>query len=88
MAVTTATFTTAGGHTTANRRWVWRVSHSPRAAAGFVASSLTGLLLSTVAVGYAASVWHGQWVTNVASFGSWMVLWPATFLVNDRLLFR
>lgn len=85
IAVVTATSVPAYA---ANRRWVWRVQHNHKAAAGFLVSNLAGLLLSTVAVAYAAATWKGHWVVNAASFGSWMVLWPLSFLLNDKVLFR
>lgn len=85
VAVVTATSVPAY---VANRRFVWRVQHNSKAAAGFVVSNLAGLALSTVAVAVAAATWDAAWAVNVASFGSWVVLWPLTFVLNDRLLFR
>jgi putative flippase GtrA len=82
-----------------NRRWVWGVRADRsllRQAAPFFALSLSGLVLSSlavhVAVGWATTVhWSrlGQTVTaqaaNVATFGA---LWVVQFVLCDRLLFR
>lgn len=82
-----------------NRRWVWRKTgrRSVRREIGpFCLLTLTGLVLSTVAVSVVA-----HWATaagfdarlrtllvelaNVGAFGS---LWIAQFLILDRLTFR
>lgn len=85
VAVVTATSVPAYA---ANRRFVWRVPHRRAAAARFVATSLAGLVLSTMAVTAAVGLWHTHWAANLASLGAWAALWPVTFLVNDRLVFR
>ena len=79
-----------------NRRWVWG-QHGRRSlvrqVVPFCVLSLTGLVLSTLAVGAAASRtagWGRGWHTvavlaaNVAAYGS---LWVAQFVILDRLLF-
>jgi putative flippase GtrA len=81
-----------------NRRWVWGATGRPslrRQVVPFVALSLTGLLLSTVAVQVAADVAAGAgWshavttlavsAANLAAFG---VVWIAQFVILDRVLF-
>ncbi len=85
VAVVTATSVPAYA---VNRRFVWRVAHRRTAAATFVASSLTGMTLSTAAVATATARWHTHWAVHAASLAAWAVLWPVTFLVNDRVVFR
>jgi putative flippase GtrA len=82
-----------------NRRWVWDGGGGPslrRQVVPFVALSLIGLLLSTVAVASAGKIaadagWSGRATAlaavtaNVVAFGS---VWVAQFFVLDRLLFR
>jgi putative flippase GtrA len=81
-----------------NRRWVWRKS-GPRSIVAevgpFVALSLGGLGLSTIAVsagaGWASSTGMGHSAralaaeaANIATFGS---LWVVQYLILDRILF-
>ena len=82
-----------------NRRWVW-AKEGHRSVSGevgpFCALSFGGLLLSTIAVHFAAG-WairtglgtSGRTIAaelaNVATFGS---LWVAQFVILDRVLFR
>lgn len=82
-----------------NRRWVWGVTGRPsvrRQILPFVALSLTGLVLSTLAVGAAGAVaeragWgRGETavvsiVANLAAFGT---VWIAQFVILDRRLFK
>jgi putative flippase GtrA len=82
-----------------NRRWVWGAGGWPslrRQVLPFVALSLVGLLLSTVAVASAGAIaadagWSAHTtalaavVANLAAFGS---VWVAQFFILDRLLFR
>jgi putative flippase GtrA len=82
-----------------NRRWVWRSSGRPslrRQIVPFVAMSILGLGLSTIAVAVTAAEAHGAgWsngstaiavaLANLVAFGS---VWVAQFVVLDRLLFR
>jgi putative flippase GtrA len=82
-----------------NRRWVWAKEgrRSVSAEVGpFCALSLTGLVLSTIAVHAAAGWASGAGLgtaartiavegANVATFGT---LWVAQFVILDRVLFR
>jgi putative flippase GtrA len=80
-----------------NRRWVWR-KRGPRSLlaeiAPFCALSLTGLVLSSVAVsaaaGWASGLGHtaramAAVAANVTVFGT---LWLAQYVMLDRILFR
>jgi putative flippase GtrA len=80
-----------------NRRWVWRRGgpHSTsREVAPFVALSIAGLVLSTIAVARVADIGR-SWPTAVrtialpvANVGTFAALWVAQFFVLDRFLFR
>jgi putative flippase GtrA len=72
----------------ANRRFVWRTEGRASAAAGFVAMNLAGLALSTLTIGVAVAWWASGWAVNAASLAAWVVLWPASFVLNDKVLFR
>ena len=80
-----------------NRRWVWRrggPSSTSREVAPFVALSIAGLVLSTIAVARVAVVgrtWPGAIRTialPAANVGTFAALWVAQFVVLDRFLFR
>jgi putative flippase GtrA len=72
----------------ANRRFVWRTEGRASSAAGFVAMNLAGLALSTLTIGVAVAWWASGWAVNAASLAAWVVLWPASFVLNDKVLFR
>lgn len=75
-----------------NRAWTWKKNdrHSvSREVVPFWAMAFLGLLLSTVAVDWAADRFDDNPLAvsgaNIAAFG---VLWVAKFVVLDRVLFR
>jgi putative flippase GtrA len=82
-----------------NRRWVWRLrgaSDMRREVAPFWALSLTGLLVSTLAVDRADRLASTLGITGVVRTGSLLaanvtafaLLWVGQFLLLDRVLFR
>jgi putative flippase GtrA len=80
-----------------NRRWVW--SHGgPRSlgrqALPYCALSFAGLVLSTLAVHFAADATVSSTrlvhtgAVELANFGSYGLLWVLQFLLCDRILFK
>lgn len=53
----------------------------------FFATSLMGLALSTLVVAIVSGQTDAPWAVNLASLGSYGVLWIARFVVLDRLVF-
>ena len=74
-----------------NKRFVWRRSGKVNLRTEmlpFWGMNLVGLLLSSVAVHVAASVWDTQLAVNAASLGAWGSLWVGKYFLLDRLLMR
>ena len=81
----------------ANRRWVWGVrerSNYARQVAPFWALSISGLILSTIAVGWMdrlSTGWSPAWrafalpFANLAVYGA---LWIVQFALLERVIFR
>jgi putative flippase GtrA len=81
----------------ANRRWVWKRddrSSYTREVLPFWVMSITGLVLSTIAVGAVDHLTAGWAATArsialpAANLATWGALWIAQFVVLDRVIFR
>ena len=73
-----------------NRTWVWQVagpSSLQREIAPFWAFTIAGLMLSTFAVGTAASMTDSTAALAAANLGAFGVLWVLKFFVLDGLVF-
>ena len=74
-----------------NRRWVWARfgPHSmSREVVPFWAYTFLGLLLSTVLVAVADTVWGTTLAVQIANIAGFGVLWVGKFVLLDRVLFR
>ena len=73
-----------------NRTWVWKVagpSSLQREIAPFWAFTIAGLMLSTFAVGTAASMTDSTLALSAANLGAFGVLWVLKFFVLDAVVF-
>ncbi len=73
-----------------NRAWVWRVvgpSSLQREIVPFWAFTIAGLMLSTFAVGTAASMTDSTVALSAANLGAFGVLWVLKFFVLDAIVF-
>lgn len=73
-----------------NRAWVWGKrgrSHLTREILPFWGFALAGLVLSTLAVNFAAGVTDVKIVANIANIAAFGVLWVVKFFVLDSAVF-
>jgi putative flippase GtrA len=74
-----------------SRRWVWGQtgSHSVRdEIAPFWGLALLGLLLSTLAVGFADREWNSSAAVMLASIMAFGVVWVFKFLILEKLMWK
>ncbi len=73
-----------------NRMWVWGKrgrSHLTREILPFWGFAFAGLILSTLAVNFAANLTEVKIVANIANLVAFGVLWIAKFFVLDAVVF-
>lgn len=73
-----------------NRYWVWNKTghnHFWGEVVPFWAMTISGMVLSTLAVDAAIGRWQGSWVPIVANLLSYFSLWFVKFLLLDHFIF-
>lgn len=73
-----------------SRAWVWGKrgkSHLTKEILPFWGFALAGLLLSTLAVDWAAGISDNKWIPNIANLSAFGVLWVVKFFMLDTLIF-
>ncbi len=73
-----------------SRAWVWRKNgdHSIRTeVVPFWALAFAGLVLSTIAVAIADSIFEADIMVNVASLAAFGVVWVVKFVMLERVIF-
>jgi putative flippase GtrA len=72
-----------------SRKWVWRMNgdHSMRSEIlPFWSLAIAGLVVSTLAVGYAEAHFDAAVMVNLASIAGFAVIWVVKFFILDRVM--